>query len=60
VLRPVGEWRAARVTRLVSPWPDTRPTTVALVGGTAFVLAGRLDVLLAGDIGINTFTLRRF
>ncbi|HVQ96345.1 MAG TPA: SMP-30/gluconolactonase/LRE family protein [Mycobacteriales bacterium] len=59
VLRPVGEWRSARVTRQVSPWPDSRPTTVALVGGTAFVLTGHLDALLAGDTGVDTFTLRR-
>jgi sugar lactone lactonase YvrE len=60
VLCPVGEWRSARVTRQVSPWPDSRPTTVALVGNTAFVLAGHLDALLAGDTGLDTFTLRRF
>jgi sugar lactone lactonase YvrE len=60
VLRPVGEWQAARVTRLVSPWPDSRPTTVALVGPAAFVLTGHLDALLAGDTGLDSFTLRRF
>jgi sugar lactone lactonase YvrE len=59
VLRPVGEWRAARITRLVSPWPDTRPTTVALAGRAAFVLAGHLDALLVGNTDVNTFTLRR-
>jgi sugar lactone lactonase YvrE len=59
VLRPGFGWRSATTTKLVNPWPDAAPTTVAVTPSGAYVLSGQLDKLLAGDQTQTTFTLRR-
>jgi hypothetical protein len=60
VLRPRDNWLRAETARTVGPWPDRAPTTIALAPSGAYVLSGRLDLLLGGDTTSNRFTLRRF
>ena len=60
VLRSRDNWLRADTSRTVAPWPDHTPTAVALSPAGAYVLSGRLDLLLGGDTTSNQFTLRRF
>jgi sugar lactone lactonase YvrE len=58
VLRPNSNWSAVRVVRSTAPWPVAGPTTIALSPHGAYVLSGRIDVLLAGGHS-DEFNLRR-
>ncbi|WP_216212207.1 SMP-30/gluconolactonase/LRE family protein [Amycolatopsis aidingensis] len=58
VLRPAWNWSAVRVVHRVGPWPVTGPSTVALSPHGAYVLSGRLEVLLAGATS-DEFDLHR-
>ncbi|OXM45787.1 SMP-30/gluconolactonase/LRE family protein [Amycolatopsis alba] len=60
VLTSADHWRAARERRIVTPWPDGKPTTAAETPAGVVVLTGHLDTLLAGDPSARTFALRRF
>jgi len=57
VLRSTDGYRSARAVD-VKPWPFAGPTTVALTPGGAYVLSGRLDVLIGGGQS-NEFELNR-
>jgi sugar lactone lactonase YvrE len=56
-VRPQPGWSSANVGPAVA-WPDKSPTTVALTPRGAYVVAGRLDALLAGQTA-DDFVLRR-
>jgi sugar lactone lactonase YvrE len=58
VLRPNSNWSAARVAQSTAPWPVAGPTTIALSPHGAYVLSGRIDVLMAGGHS-DEFNLRR-
>lgn len=58
ILRQSHNWRRARHVS-VTAWPDPVPTTVALTPSGAYVVSSRLDRLLAGDLSVEKFTLRR-
>lgn len=57
VLSSRDNYRTAQV-RSVEPWPVAGPTTAAVTPYGAYVLSGRIDVLLAGGRS-DQFTIRR-
>ncbi|MGH3432195.1 MAG: SMP-30/gluconolactonase/LRE family protein [Thermocrispum sp.] len=58
VLRGFASWSSAFEWRRVEPWPVSAPTTIASSPHGAYVLSGRLDVLLGGDTS-DGFDLHR-
>jgi hypothetical protein len=58
VLRSADNYRSAEVVTSKA-WPFAGPTTMALTPHGAYVLSGRIDVLLAGGSS-NEFGLHRF
>ena len=58
VLRSSDNYRSAQVVT-VKAWPIVGPTTVALTPHGAYVLSGRIDVLVAGGQS-DEFDLQRF
>jgi hypothetical protein len=58
VLRSTDNYRSAKVVA-AKTWPIAGPTTVALTPHGAYVLSGRIDVLIAGGQS-NEFDLHRF
>jgi hypothetical protein len=58
VLRSTDNYRSARVVA-AKAWPIAGPTTVALTPHGAYVLSGRIEVLLDGGQS-NEFDLHRF
>ncbi|WP_189160524.1 hypothetical protein [Lentzea pudingi] len=58
VLRSRDGWTSAKTAKTVAQWPDPLPTTVAVSPAGAYVLSGRLDVLITGSTS-DQFTLRR-
>lgn len=58
VLRSTDNYRSAQVVT-TKPWPIPAPTTVALTPHGAYVLSGRVDVLIAGGRS-DEFDLHRF
>jgi sugar lactone lactonase YvrE len=54
---PGGRWSSAREVA-TTPWPDRSATTLTATPRGVYAVAGRLDVLLAGQTS-DTFVLRR-